>query len=80
MVFGDLQRDPPPVLGGPVAGVVDLDGFVGEADIGKRLPSEAPPVLTPAEREKLKAQAEADGQAAVGSGRSGANGNQEGTR
>lgn len=33
---------------------------------GKRLPSEAPPVLTPAEREKLKAQAEADGQVAVG--------------
>ncbi|WP_130509535.1 ATP-dependent zinc metalloprotease FtsH [Krasilnikovia cinnamomea] len=33
---------------------------------GKRLPSEAPPVVTPAEREKLKAQAEADGQAAVG--------------
>ncbi|MBW6438387.1 ATP-dependent zinc metalloprotease FtsH [Actinoplanes hulinensis] len=33
---------------------------------GKRLPSEAPPVLTPAEREKLKAQAEADGQIAVG--------------
>ncbi|HWS32884.1 MAG TPA: ATP-dependent zinc metalloprotease FtsH [Actinoplanes sp.] len=35
---------------------------------GKRLPSEAPPVLTPAERDKLKAQAEADGQIAVGSG------------
>ncbi len=35
---------------------------------GKRLPSEAPPVLTPAEREKLKAQAEADGQIAVGPG------------
>jgi cell division protease FtsH len=34
---------------------------------GKRLPSDAPPVLTPAEREKLKAQAEADGQFAVGS-------------
>ncbi|MFI1995105.1 ATP-dependent zinc metalloprotease FtsH [Actinoplanes sp. NPDC020271] len=33
---------------------------------GKRLPSEAPPVLTPAEREKLKAQAESDGQLAVG--------------
>src|SRR3712207_8861290 len=33
---------------------------------GKRRPSEAPPVLTPAEKEKLKAQAEADGQAAVG--------------
>ncbi|MEV6306277.1 ATP-dependent zinc metalloprotease FtsH [Actinoplanes sp. NPDC051861] len=33
---------------------------------GKRLPSEAPPVLTPAERDKLKAQAEADGQIAVG--------------
>jgi cell division protease FtsH len=33
---------------------------------GKRLPSEAPPVLTPAERDKLKAQAEADGQVAVG--------------
>ncbi|MFC4067101.1 ATP-dependent zinc metalloprotease FtsH [Actinoplanes subglobosus] len=33
---------------------------------GKRLPSEAPPVVTPAEREKLKAQAEADGQIAVG--------------
>ncbi len=37
---------------------------------GKRLPSEAPPVVTPAERDKLKAQAEADGQIAVG----GANG------
>ncbi|MDR6324794.1 cell division protease FtsH [Actinoplanes couchii] len=35
---------------------------------GKRLPSEAPPVLTPAERDKLKAQAEADGQIAVGNG------------
>jgi cell division protease FtsH len=35
---------------------------------GKRLPSEAPPVLTPAERDKLKAQAEADGQVAVGGG------------
>ncbi len=33
---------------------------------GKRLPSEAPPVLTPSERDKLKAQAEADGQIAVG--------------
>jgi cell division protease FtsH len=33
---------------------------------GKRLPSEAPPVVTPAERDKLKAQAEADGQIAVG--------------
>ncbi|WP_436537195.1 ATP-dependent zinc metalloprotease FtsH [Actinoplanes sp. HUAS TT8] len=33
---------------------------------GKRLPSEAPPVLTPGEREKLKAQAESDGQLAVG--------------
>jgi len=33
---------------------------------GKRLPSEAPPVLTPAEREKLRTQAEADGQIAVG--------------
>jgi cell division protease FtsH len=32
---------------------------------GKRLPSEAPPVLTPGERDKLKAQAEADGQAAI---------------
>jgi cell division protease FtsH len=35
---------------------------------GKRMPSEAPPVLTPSEREKLKAQAEADGQVAVGGG------------
>jgi cell division protease FtsH len=34
---------------------------------GKRLPSDAPPVLTPTEREKLRAQAEADGQFAVGS-------------
>ncbi|WP_043513111.1 MULTISPECIES: ATP-dependent zinc metalloprotease FtsH [unclassified Actinoplanes] len=39
---------------------------------GKRLPSEAPPVLTPAEREKLKAQAEADGQFAVGPNANGA--------
>lgn len=36
---------------------------------GKRQPSTEPPVLTPAEKEKLKAQAEADGvQATVGSG------------
>ncbi|MBB4747522.1 ATP-dependent zinc metalloprotease FtsH [Actinoplanes lobatus] len=41
---------------------------------GKRLPSEAPPVLTPAEREKLKAQAEADGQIAVGQNPNGAEG------
>jgi cell division protease FtsH len=50
---------------------------------GKRLPSEAPPVLTPAERDKLKAQAEADGQIAVGGGTgptSGANGAQDGNR
>ncbi|MCA2215860.1 ATP-dependent zinc metalloprotease FtsH [Jidongwangia harbinensis] len=33
---------------------------------GKRLPSSAPPVLTPAEQTALKAQAEADGQVAVG--------------
>jgi cell division protease FtsH len=48
---------------------------------GKRLPSEAPPVLTPAERDKLKAQAEADGQMAVGGG-TGASGNgtQDGNR
>jgi cell division protease FtsH len=48
---------------------------------GKRLPSEAPPVLTPAERDKLKAQAEADGQIAVGGG-TGASGNgtQDGNR
>ncbi|WP_203785127.1 ATP-dependent zinc metalloprotease FtsH [Paractinoplanes rishiriensis] len=44
---------------------------------GKRLPSEAPPVLTPAEKDKLKAQAEADGQVAVGPS-SGANGSVEG--
>ncbi|GLY97076.1 ATP-dependent zinc metalloprotease FtsH [Actinoplanes sp. NBRC 103695] len=41
---------------------------------GKRLPSSAPPVLTPAEQSALKAQAEADGQAAVGPGPSGSNG------
>jgi cell division protease FtsH len=35
---------------------------------GKRLPSSAPPVLTPGEQSKLKAQAEADGQIAVGGG------------
>jgi len=36
---------------------------------GKRRPSTEPPVLTPAEKEKLKAQAEADGvQATVGGG------------
>jgi cell division protease FtsH len=47
---------------------------------GKRLPSDAPPVLTPAEKDKLKAQAAADGQIAVGGGGS-ANGtaNSEGT-
>ncbi|GAA2693368.1 ATP-dependent zinc metalloprotease FtsH [Actinoplanes palleronii] len=39
---------------------------------GKRLPSEAPPVVTPAERAKLKAQAEADGQIAVGPNSNGA--------
>ncbi|MEV6630015.1 ATP-dependent zinc metalloprotease FtsH [Actinoplanes sp. NPDC051470] len=38
---------------------------------GKRLPSSAPPVLTPSEQSALKAQAEADGQAAVGPGPSG---------
>ena len=38
---------------------------------GKRLPSSAPPVLTPAEQTALKAQAEADGQAAVGPGPAG---------
>jgi len=38
---------------------------------GKRLPSDAPPVLTPVEREKLKAQAQADGQFAVGSNSNG---------
>jgi cell division protease FtsH len=39
---------------------------------GKRLPSEAPPVLTPGEKDKLKSQAEEDGQAAVvGSGPNG---------
>ncbi|MCU7722373.1 ATP-dependent zinc metalloprotease FtsH [Actinoplanes sp. KI2] len=38
---------------------------------GKRLPSEAPPVLTPAEREKLKAQAEVDGQFAFGANTNG---------
>ncbi|WP_189332281.1 ATP-dependent zinc metalloprotease FtsH [Actinoplanes ianthinogenes] len=43
---------------------------------GKRLPSEAPPVLTPAERDKLKAQAESDGQLAVGPN---ANGTAEGS-
>jgi cell division protease FtsH len=38
---------------------------------GKRQPSTEPPVLTPAEKEKLKAQAEADGvQATVGGGAS----------
>jgi cell division protease FtsH len=45
---------------------------------GKRLPSEAPPVLTPAERDKLKAQAEADGQIAVG-GNPNSGGNANGT-
>jgi cell division protease FtsH len=47
---------------------------------GKRLPSDAPPVLTPAEKDKLKAQAQSDGQVAVGGGNS-ANGatNSEGT-
>jgi cell division protease FtsH len=42
---------------------------------GKRLPSEAPPVLTPTEREKLKLQAEADGQIAVGPHPNGSEGN-----
>jgi cell division protease FtsH len=46
---------------------------------GKRLPSEAPPVLTPAERDKLKAQAEADGQAAVGGGANGVQSGSEGS-
>jgi cell division protease FtsH len=39
---------------------------------GKRMPSSAPPVLTPAEQAALKAQAEADGQVAVGGGASAA--------
>jgi cell division protease FtsH len=44
---------------------------------GKRQPSTEPPVLTPAEKEKLKAQAEADGvEATVGGGKS----NTDGTR
>jgi cell division protease FtsH len=52
---------------------------------GKRMPSEAPPVLTPSERDKLKAQAEADGQVAVGGGPiptnpGSSNGNPEGNR
>jgi cell division protease FtsH len=52
---------------------------------GKRMPSEAPPVLTPTEREKLKAQAEADGQVAVGGGsistnQGSSNGTPEGNR
>ncbi|HEX6498815.1 MAG TPA: ATP-dependent zinc metalloprotease FtsH [Micromonosporaceae bacterium] len=39
---------------------------------GKRQPSDQPPVLTPAEKERLKAQAEADGvQALTGSNKSG---------
>jgi cell division protease FtsH len=39
---------------------------------GKRRPSDAPPVLTPSEKDKLKAQAEADGAQAtrVGGGSS----------
>src|ERR687890_579024 len=48
---------------------------------GKRLPSSAPPVVTPTEQATLKAQAEADGQIAVsgGAGASG-NGTQDGNR
>jgi cell division protease FtsH len=46
---------------------------------GKRLPSEAPPVLTPAERDKLKAQAEADGQVAVGPNPNGSSAAPEGS-
>src|SRR4051794_14153599 len=46
---------------------------------GKRRPSDQPPVLTPAERDKLKAQAEADGlQAYAGGGSNSASSNQEG--
>ena len=36
---GNLQRDPPAFLGGPIAGVADLDGFGGQAQIGERLPA-----------------------------------------
>src|SRR5262245_12649670 len=32
-----LERDPPPLFGRPIAGVVDLRGLVGQAEIGTRL-------------------------------------------
>src|SRR5215467_11548526 len=36
----ELQRDPTPVFGRPIAGVVDLRGFVGQIETGARLPSD----------------------------------------
>src|SRR5262249_60645658 len=36
----ELERDPAPVFGRPIAGVVDLRGFVGQIETGARLPSE----------------------------------------
>src|SRR5258707_216265 len=36
----ELQRDPTPVLGRPVAGVVDLRGFAGQIETGAGLPSD----------------------------------------
>src|SRR5262245_46420141 len=34
----ELQRDAAPFFGRPIAGVVDLRGLVGQAEIGARLP------------------------------------------
>src|SRR5262245_24788103 len=36
----ELQRDSPPFFGRPIAGIVDLRGLVGQAEIGARLPSD----------------------------------------
>ena len=84
----DMQKHPPKEPKGPIT-QADMDRICARVQkrppmapfngFGKRLPSEAPPVLTPTEREKLKLQAEADGQVAVGGGpvpspHSGANG------
>ncbi len=68
---GDMQRIAERVQKRPP--MAPFNGF------GKRQPSDAPPVLTPAEKDKLKAQAEADGQVAVGGGNQNGAANVEGS-
>jgi cell division protease FtsH len=63
-IAGRVQKRPP---------MAPFNGF------GKRRPSDAPPVLTPAEKDKLKAQAEADGAQATSVG-GGSSANSDGVR